>query len=123
MGSSCLLPYMCEDIEHMVCKKKCSHEVWCDCYIFHQDYRGCTTAKKEKRIVYPNLQSAMHPDEHSKDLPVPKPPDQEMWSSSSGDEHSSDETVELYDLESKSKPIPFSQETLMQRSLFNQRQK
>jgi len=29
MGSSCLLPYMCENIEHMVCKKECSHEVWC----------------------------------------------------------------------------------------------
>jgi len=40
------------------------------------------------------------------------PQDQEMWSSSSGDEHSSDETVELYDSESKSKPIPFSQEAL-----------
>jgi len=35
-----------------------------------------------------------------------------MWSSSSGDEHSSDETVELYDSERKSKPIPFSQEAL-----------
>jgi len=35
-----------------------------------------------------------------------------MGSSSNGDEHSSDETVELYDSESKSKPTPFSQEAL-----------
>ena len=54
----------------------------------------------------------MRPIEHPKDLPVPKPPDQEMWSSSSGNEHSSDETVELYDSESKIKPIPFFQEAL-----------
>lgn len=65
-----------------------------DCYFCQQDYTGCTTAKKKEHIVYPNLQSAMCPVEHSKDLPVPKHPDQEMWSSSSGDEHSSDETVE-----------------------------
>jgi len=54
----------------------------------------------------------MRPVEHSKELPVPKPPDQEMWSSSSVDEHFSDEPVELYDSESKSKPMPFSQEAL-----------
>ena len=35
-----------------------------------------------------------------------------MWSLSSGNEHSSDETIECYDSESKSKPIPFSQEAL-----------
>ena len=29
MGSACLLPYMCENIERMVSKQKCSHEVWC----------------------------------------------------------------------------------------------
>lgn len=83
-----------------------------DCYFCQQDYTGCTTAKKKKHIVYPNLQSAMRPDEYSKDLPAPKPPDQEMWSSSSGNEHSSDETVELNDLESMNKPIIFSQEAL-----------
>ena len=83
-----------------------------DCYFCQQDYTGCTTAKKKKHIVYPNLQSAIRPVEHSKDLPVPKPPDQEMWSSGSENEHSSDETEELYDSESKSKPILFSQEAL-----------
>ena len=45
-------------------------------------------------------------------MPVPKPPNQEMWSSSSGDEHCSDETVELFHSESKNKPISFSQEAL-----------
>ena len=34
--------------------------------------------KKKKHIVDPNLQSAMRPAEHSENLPVPKPPDQEM---------------------------------------------
>ena len=32
----------------------------------------------KRNIVYPNLQSAMRPAEHSENLPVPKPPDQEM---------------------------------------------
>ena len=45
-------------------------------------------------------------------LTVTKPPDQEMWSSSRGDEHSSEETVELYGLQSQSKPISFSQKAL-----------
>ena len=68
MGSSCLLPYMCEDIEHMVYKKKCSHEVWCehkdysnDCYFCQQDYTGYTTAKKKThhlpKFVISNLSS------------------------------------------------------------------
>ena len=35
-----------------------------------------------------------------------------MWSLSSGNEHLNDETIECYDSESKSKPIPFSQEAL-----------
>jgi len=26
-----------------------------DCYFFQQGYMGCTTAKKKKHIVYPNL--------------------------------------------------------------------
>jgi len=94
----------------MIWRKQKDHST--DCYFCQQDYTDCTTAKKKKHIVYPNLQSAMRPVEHSKDLPAPKPPDQEMWSSSSGDEYSSEETVELYDSESKSKPIPFSQEAL-----------
>ena len=83
-----------------------------DCYFCQQDYTGCTTPKKKKHIAYPNLQSAMRPVEHSKELPVPKPPDQEMWSSSSGDEHYSDETVEFSNSESNNKPILFSQDAL-----------
>ena len=83
-----------------------------DCYFCQQDYTGCTTAKKKKHIVYPNLQSAMRPVKYSKELPVLKPPNQEMWSLSSGDEHCSNETVELFYSESKNKPIPFSQEAL-----------
>ena len=54
----------------------------------------------------------MRPVEHSKELLIPKPPNQEMWSSSSGDEHCSDETVELFHSVSKNKLIPFSQEAL-----------
>ena len=46
-----------------------------DCYFCQQDYTGCTTTKKKKHIVYPNVQLAMRPVEHSKDLPVPKPLD------------------------------------------------
>ena len=53
-------------------------------------------SKEKKRIVYPNLQSAMRPINHSKELPVPKPPNQEM-SSSSVDECSSGESVQLSD--------------------------
>ena len=82
--------------------------------------------RKRKHIVYPNLQTAIRPVEHSKDLLVPKPPDQEMWSSSSENEHSSDETEELHDSESKSKPILFSQEALndlCRNFPFNQGQK
>ena len=45
-------------------------------------------------------------------LPAPKPPNQEMLSSSSVDERSNDESVQLSDLESKSKPMPFSQKAL-----------
>ena len=44
-----------------------------DCYFCQQDYTGCTTVKKKKHIVYPNLQSAMPPVKHSKELPVPEP--------------------------------------------------
>ena len=44
-----------------------------DCYFCQQNYTGCTTTKKKRHIVYPNLQSAIRPVEHSKDLPVPKP--------------------------------------------------
>ena len=36
-----------------------------DCYFCQHDVTDCTTAKKKKHIVYPNLQSAMHPVEHS----------------------------------------------------------
>ena len=54
----------------------------------------------------------MRPVKHSENLPVPKPPDQEMQSSSSADEHSSCEYVEPNDPESKNKPIPFAQEAL-----------
>ena len=54
----------------------------------------------------------MRPGNHSKELPVPKPPNQEMLSSSSVDELSSDESVQLSDLKSKTKPIPFSQKAL-----------
>ena len=50
--------------------------------------------------------------EHLENLTVPKPPDQEMQSSSSPGEHSSDEYVERNDPESENKPIPFSQEAL-----------
>ena len=83
-----------------------------DCYFCQQDYTGYTTAKKKKQIVYPNLQSAMRPVNHSKELPVPKLPDQKMLSSSSVDERSSDESVQLSDLKSKTKPMPFSQKAL-----------
>ena len=54
----------------------------------------------------------MRPVEHSENLPLSKPPDQEMQSSSSADEHSSGEYVEPNDPESENKPIPFSQEAL-----------
>ena len=54
----------------------------------------------------------MRPVEHLENLPVPKPPDKEMQSSSSADEHSSGEYVEPTDPESENKPIPFSQEAL-----------
>ena len=83
-----------------------------DCYFCYQDYTGYTATKKKKHIVYSNLQSAMRPVDHSKELPVPKPPNQEMLSSSSVDERSSDESVQLFDLESKDKPMPFSQKAL-----------
>ena len=83
-----------------------------DCYFRQHNFTGCTTARKKKHIVYPNLESALCPIEHSENLPVPKPPDQEMQSSSSADEHSSGEYVEPNDPESENKPIPFSQEAL-----------
>ena len=54
--------------------------------------RAVLQQRKRNTLFNPNLQSAIHPVEHSKDFPVPKPPDQEMWSSSSENEHSSDET-------------------------------
>ena len=67
----------------------------------------------------------MRPVNHSKELPVPITPNQEMLSSSSVDERSSDESVQLSDLESKYKPMPFSPKALndLCRSIFNQRQK
>ena len=83
-----------------------------DCYFCQYDFTGCAIAKKKKRIVYPNLQSAMHPVEHLENIPLLKPPDQEMQSSSSAEEHSSGENVESNDPESENKPIPFSQEAL-----------
>ena len=55
-----------------------------DCY-FSQHchfFTGCTTARKMRQ---PDLQSAMCPIEHSENLPVPKPPDQQMQISSNAD--------------------------------------
>ena len=83
-----------------------------DCYFCQHDFTGCTTAKKKKHIVYLNLQSAIRPVEQSENLPVPKPPDQDIQSSSSANENSSGEYVETNDPESENKPIPFSQEAL-----------
>ena len=83
-----------------------------DGYFCQYDFTGCTIAKKKKRIVYPNLQSVMHPVEHLENIPLLKPPDQEMQSSSSAEEHSSGENVESNDPESENKPIPFTQEAL-----------
>ena len=54
----------------------------------------------------------MRPVEHSENLPVPKPPDQEMQGSNSADKHSSGEYVQPNDPESENKLIPFSQEAL-----------
>ena len=68
--------------------------------------------RKKEHIVYPNFQSATRPVEHSENLPVSKPPDQEIQSSSSADEHSSGEYVEANDPESENKPIPFSRGAL-----------
>ena len=81
--------------------------------------------KKKKHIVYPKLQSAMRAVEHLNDLPVPKPPNQEMWNSSSENEHSSDKTIEPYNSESKSKPIAFFQEALddLSRDLYSTKDK
>ena len=100
-------------------QEKCSHEVWREqkdhsngCSFCKHDFTGCTIAKKKKHIVYPNLQSAMRPVKHSENLPVPKPPDQEIQSSSRADEHCSGEYVEPSDPESENKPILFSQEAL-----------
>ena len=76
-----------------------------DCYFCQHDFTGCNKAKKKTPIVYPNLQSAMRPVEHSENLPALKSPDQEMQSSISADEHSSDEYVEHGDPESENKPI------------------
>ena len=59
--------------------------------------------QRKSNIVYPNLQSAICPEERSENLPVPKPPDQEMQSSGSADEHSSGEYVEPNHPESENK--------------------
>ncbi|CAI9735165.1 Hypothetical predicted protein [Octopus vulgaris] len=59
----------------------------------------------------------MRPVEHSENLPVPKPPDQEMQSSSSADEHSRGECLEPNDPESENKLIRFSLEALEKGSL------
>ena len=37
-----------------------------DCYFCRHDFTGFTTARKKKHIVYPNLQSALRPIEHSR---------------------------------------------------------
>ena len=81
-------------------------------YFCQYDFTGCNTAKKKKRIVYPDLQSAMRSVEHLENLSAHKPPGQEIQSSSSADEHSSGELVEPNDPESKNKLIPFSREVL-----------
>ena len=47
----------------------------------------------------------MRPVEYSENLPVPKPPDQEMQNSKSADEHCSGEYVEPNYSESDNKPI------------------
>ena len=83
-----------------------------DYYFCQHDFTGCTTAKKKKHFVYPNLQSAMRPEQHLESLPVPKSPNQEIQISSSADEHSNGEYVEPNDSESENKPISFSQEAL-----------
>ncbi|CAI9721399.1 Hypothetical predicted protein [Octopus vulgaris] len=54
----------------------------------------------------------MRPVEHSENLPLPKPPYQEMQSSNSAYDHSSGECVDPNDPESENKPISFSQEAL-----------
>ena len=64
----------------------------------------------KRNIVYPNLQSAMRPAEHSENLPVSKPSDQQMQSSSNAHEHSSGKYMEPNDPESENKPIPFFSE-------------
>ncbi|KAI6648233.1 hypothetical protein LOD99_12042 [Oopsacas minuta] len=43
-----------------------------DCYFCLTDIKGITS-KTKKNICYPNLQSAIHPVEHSTELEVPKP--------------------------------------------------
>ena len=92
MDSSYELSYISEDIECLVCKKSIymlfgMPMIWRDqkdrsndCYFCRYDFTGCTTAKKKKHIVCPNLKSAMYPVEHLENLPVPKPPDQEIQS-------------------------------------------
>ena len=119
MDSSCLLPYICEDIECLVCRKNVHIKfgvsmIWReqqdhsnDCYFCKHDFTGCITAKKKKHTVYPNLLSAIHSVEHSENLPAPKPPDQEMQSFGNADEHSSGKYVEPNDPGSENKPIRF----------------
>ena len=61
--------------------------------------------QRQRNIVYLNLQSAMRPVEHSENLPVPKPLNQEMQSYSSADEYSSGKYVESNDPESDLKRL------------------
>ena len=58
-----------------------------DCYFCLTDVAG-HTAKTEKHIVYPDLQSAMRPVKHSEELPILTPPDSYQLDS---DESNSDE--------------------------------
>ena len=120
MGSSCVLPYMGKDMECMVSRKKCSHELWCAndlawverspwWLLFLSEWLYRLYCSKEKET---HCQSAIRPVENSENLPVLKPPDLEMQLSSSADEHSGGECEEPNDPENKNKQIPFPRKTL-----------
>ena len=61
--------------------------------------------QRKRNTFLPKFAIRMRPIEHSENLLVPKPPDQEMQSSSSADEHSSGKYVEPNDPESNNKPV------------------